>query len=186
MEKDRTFSETYSFLENATLSVEAKAILMLLKVWPETEKKDGHCTARQIQYYLHMSETRYRKHLTFLESEGYVEAYSTRCLGQKRSEIVNLKENTDDTEAAPDGIWDVASDPKYPITAKVVYAYLTLSAVDSKGEVPLGRMLVDFGFSANTARRYLRYLAGVSLIEVAHADEKRRQSPWAFTILPRT
>lgn len=186
MEKDRTFSETYSFLENATLSVEAKAILMLLKVWPETEKKDGHCTARQIQYYLHMSETRYRKHLTFLESEGYVEALSTRCLGQKRTEIVTLKEITDTAETAPAGLWDVVANPDYPITAKVVYAYLALSAVDGKGEFPLGKLLVDFGFSANTARRYLRYLAEASLIEVSHADEERRQSPWAFTILART
>ena len=186
MAKDKLFSETYNFLENATLSVEAKAILTLLRTWPESEKKDGHCTARQIEYYLRISETRYRKHLTFLENEGYVEAWSTRCLGQKRSEIVTLKENTDDAETAPEGIWDVVSDPKYPITTKVVFAYLALSAVDGKGEVPLGKLLVDFGFSANTARRYLRYLAEASLIEVAHADEERRQSPWAFTILPRT
>ena len=103
MAKDRLFSEAYSFLENATLSVEAKAILMLLRVWPESEKKDGHCTARQIQYYLHMSETRYRKHLSFLENEGYVEAYSTRCLGQKRSEIVALKEDVGRPRMPPTG-----------------------------------------------------------------------------------
>ena len=133
-----------------------------------------------------MSETRYRKHLSFLENEGYVEAYSTRCLGQKRSEIVALKEDVGSAEDAPDGIWDVISDLKYPITAKVVYAYLNLSAVDGKGEFPLGKLLVDFGFSANTARRYLRYLAEASLIEVAHADEERSQSPWAFTLLAGT
>ena len=104
----------------------------MCKVWPETEKKDGHCTARQIEYYLRISEARYRKHLTFLENEGYVEAYSTRCLGQKRTEIVTLKEFTDTAETAPAGLWDVVANPDYPITAKVVYAYLALSAVPTR------------------------------------------------------
>ena len=176
------YTPSCNFLESAKLSVEAKAILTLLNTWPETEKKDGHCTARQIQYYLHLSETRYRKHMDFLENEGYVETYSTRCLGQKRSEIVTVKEEAVSPEPAPNGIWSVVSDPNIPITAKVVYAYLHRMAKNGEGEFQLGKMLLDLGISGNTARRYLRLLAQSSLIEVCHDHQRRSQSPWAFSI----
>ena len=44
---DNLYTAYDSFLKNTKLSVEAKAILTLLNAWPESEKKDGHCTARR-------------------------------------------------------------------------------------------------------------------------------------------
>ena len=179
---DNLYTAYDSFLKNTKLSVEAKAILTLLNAWPESEKKDGHCTARQIQYFLHLSETRYRKHMSFLENEGYVQSWSTRCLGQKRSEIVTVREGAVSPEPASVSIWTVASDPNIPITAKVVYAYLHRIAENGQGELPLGKMLLDLGISGNTARRYLRLLEQSALVELCHGNEQRKRSPWAFSL----